>query len=380
MDPAPGARGGRSVVSESSVLVSPLNYLVGYKPDGDLRFISRGEDDADAEAGRLKAQESKGYKGALRMVYDTATAAGRSVKTEPVPEADRRKFSISDSEVEQLARYAMIIEKHYQRPMDIEWGRDGVDGQLYILQARPETVKASEKVDTLRRYRLKERSEVLTSGRAIGQRVGSGPVRVVASAAEMDSVREGDVLVTDMTDPDWEPIMKKASAIVTNRGGRTCHAAIIARELGIPAVVGCGDATDRIQENQNVTVSCAEGDQGFVYDGSLKFRQEELALDKVPVTRTKIMLNMGDPAAALRWWRLPADGIGLARMARIAVGFGVHHHGLHAQFATGALDAQGNFAPVGNQDLFEHEAGPITRSRTAADRIQRLARLRPGSW
>ncbi|MGE4111616.1 MAG: phosphoenolpyruvate synthase, partial [Burkholderiales bacterium] len=204
---------------------------------------------------------------ALRMVFTDSRQAGKSVQTIDVPESERRRFSITDAEVTELARYAMTIEQHYQRPMDIEWGKDGNDGKLYILQARPETVKASEKVDTLRRYRLKERSEVLATGRAIGQRIGSGPVRLVKSAAEMDRVRPGDVLVTDMTDPDWEPVMKRAAAIVTNRGGRTCHAAIIARELGIPAVVGCGDATQVLKDTRPVTVSCAEGDTGFVYRG-----------------------------------------------------------------------------------------------------------------
>ena len=262
---------------------------------------------------------------ALRMVYDTSHQAGRSVKTEPVPEADRRQFSISDAEVETLARYAVIIEKHYQRPMDIEWGRDGVDGQIYILQARPETVKASEKVDTLRRYRLKTRSEVLTSGRAIGQRVGSGPVRLVASAAEMDRVREGDVLVTDMTDPDWEPVMKRAAAIVTNRGGRTCHAAIIARELGVPAVVGCGDATRLLRDGQEVTVSCAEGDTGFVYRGKLEVEIIDLSLDAMPKSPVKITMNVGNPELAFEFRRLPNEGVGLARLEFIiARMIGVH--------------------------------------------------------
>ncbi len=262
---------------------------------------------------------------ALRMVYDTSHQVGRSVKTEPVAEADRRKFSISDAEAETLARYAVIIEKHYQRPMDIEWGRDGIDGQIYILQARPETVKASEKVDTLRRYRLKARSEVLTSGRAIGQRVGSGPVRLVASAAEMDRVREGDVLVTDMTDPDWEPVMKRASAIVTNRGGRTCHAAIIARELGVPAVVGCGDATRLLREGQEVTVSCAEGDTGFVYRGKLEVEVIDLSLDAMPKSPVKITMNVGNPELAFEFRRLPNEGVGLARLEFIiARMIGVH--------------------------------------------------------
>jgi pyruvate,water dikinase len=259
------------------------------------------------------------------MVYDTSNQAGRSVKTEPVLESDRRRFSITDDEVEALARYAVIIEKHYQRPMDIEWGRDGVDGQLYILQARPETVKASEKVDTLRRYRLKQRSEVLATGRAIGQRVGSGPVRLVSSAAEMDRVRAGDVLVTDMTDPDWEPVMKRASAIVTNRGGRTCHAAIIARELGVPAVVGCGDATRVLRDGRDVTVSCAEGDTGFVYRGKLETEIIDLSLAAMPKSPVKITMNVGNPELAFEFRRLPNEGVGLARLEFIiARMIGVH--------------------------------------------------------
>ncbi len=262
---------------------------------------------------------------AVRMVYDTSHQAGRSVKTEPVPETDRRQFSISDAEVETLARYAVIIEKHYQRPMDIEWGRDGIDGQLYILQARPETVKASENVDTLRRYRLKQRSEVLATGRAIGQRVGSGPVRLVSSAAEMDRVRDGDVLVTDMTDPDWEPVMKRASAIVTNRGGRTCHAAIIARELGVPAVVGCGDATRVLKDGKEVTVSCAEGDTGFVYRGILETEIIDLSLSAMPKSPVKITMNVGNPELAFEFRRLPNEGVGLARLEFIiARMIGVH--------------------------------------------------------
>ena len=262
---------------------------------------------------------------ALRMVYDTAHSAGKSVKTEAVADADRKKFSLSDAEVEQLARYAVIIEQHYKRPMDIEWGRDGIDGRLYILQARPETVKAGEQVDTLRRYRLKERSEVLATGRAIGQRVGSGPVRLVSSAAEMDRVREGDVLVTDMTDPDWEPVMKRASAIVTNRGGRTCHAAIIARELGVPAVVGCGDATRVLKDGKEVTVSCAEGDTGFVYRGKLDVEVIDLSLEAMPKSPVKITMNVGNPELAFEFRRLPNEGVGLARLEFIiARMIGVH--------------------------------------------------------
>jgi len=262
---------------------------------------------------------------ALRMIFTDSRAAGKSVQTLDVPESERRKFSITDSEIEELARYALTIEQHYQRPMDIEWGRDGVDGKLYILQARPETVKASEKVDTLRRYRLKQRSDVLTSGRAIGQRIGSGPVRLIKTAAEMDRVQAGDVLVTDMTDPDWEPVMKRASAIVTNRGGRTCHAAIIARELGIPAVVGCGDATQVLRDTKPVTVSCAEGDMGFIYRGLLETEIIDLSLDAMPKAPVKITMNVGNPELAFEFQRLPNEGVGLARLEFIiARMIGVH--------------------------------------------------------
>jgi pyruvate,water dikinase len=262
---------------------------------------------------------------AVKMIFTDANQAGRSVKTVDVAEAERRKFSISDAEVEELARYAMIVEAHYQRPMDIEWGRDGVDGKLYILQARPETVKASEKVDTLRRYRLKERSEVLATGRAIGQRIGSGPVRLIKSAVEMDRIRQGDVLVTDMTDPDWEPVMKRAAAIVTNRGGRTCHAAIIARELGIPAVVGCGDATQVLKDGKPVTVSCSEGDTGFVYRGILDTEIIDLSLASMPKAPVKITMNVGNPELAFEFQRLPNEGVGLARLEFIiARMIGVH--------------------------------------------------------
>jgi pyruvate,water dikinase len=262
---------------------------------------------------------------AVKMVYTDEREAGRSVKTVNVSEADRRRFSITDAEVEELARYAMIIEKHYKRPMDIEWGRDGADGKLYILQARPETVKANEKVDLLRRYRLVERSEVLASGRAIGQRIGSGPVRLVKNAGEMERVREGDVLVTDMTDPDWEPVMKRAAAIVTNRGGRTCHAAIIARELGIPAVVGCGDATQVLKDADPVTVSCAEGDTGNVYRGILETEVIDLSLSSMPKAPVKITMNVGNPELAFEFQRLPNEGVGLARLEFIiARMIGVH--------------------------------------------------------
>jgi len=262
---------------------------------------------------------------AVKMVFTEARTAGRSVQTTEVPEAMRRSFSLTDAEVEELARYALAIEEHYQRPMDIEWARDGVDGKLYVLQARPETVKAGEKVDTLRRYRLKQRSDVLASGRAIGQRIGSGPVRLVKNAAEMGRVQAGDVLVTDMTDPDWEPVMKRAAAIVTNRGGRTCHAAIIARELGIPAVVGCGDATQVLKDAKPVTVSCAEGDTGFVYRGILETEVVNLSLDAMPKPPVKITMNVGNPELAFEFRRLPNEGVGLARLEFIiARMIGVH--------------------------------------------------------
>ncbi|MDC7708276.1 phosphoenolpyruvate synthase [Vogesella indigofera] len=251
----------------------------------------------------------------IKMEFTDASQAGRSVKTVDVAPELQKQFSISDAEVEELAHYALIIEKHYGRPMDIEWGRDGTDGKLYILQARPETVKSQEdRKDTLRRYRLKNKSTVLAEGRAIGQKIGQGTVRMIKDASEMDQVKAGDVLVTDMTDPDWEPVMKRAAAIVTNRGGRTCHAAIIARELGIPAVVGCGDATDLLRDGMQVTVSCAEGDTGNIYDGLLDVEIIELELDKMPKSPVKIMMNVGNPELAFDFAQLPNEGVGLARM------------------------------------------------------------------
>jgi pyruvate,water dikinase len=232
-----------------------------------------------------------------------------------VPELQRLGYSISDTEIEELAHFAMKIEAHYQRPMDIEWGRDGIDGKLYILQARPETVKSRETGgNKLRRYQIEGGSTVLTTGRAIGQKVGQGHVRVVKSITEMERVQKGDVLVADMTDPDWEPVMKRAAAIVTNRGGRTCHAAIIARELGIPAVVGCGDATRTLKERAEVTVSCAEGDTGKIYEGLLNVTLHEVALDKMPESPIKLMINVGNPELAFEFRRLPNEGVGLARL------------------------------------------------------------------
>ena len=267
------------------------------------------------EAGRPAILKKNMGSKLIKMEFTDANQAGRSVRTLDVEPELRRQFSITDAEVEELARYAQIIEKHYARPMDIEWGRDGIDGKLYILQARPETVKSQEnRVETLRRYRLKNKSAVLAEGRAIGQKIGQGVVRLIQSAAEMDRVKAGDVLVTDMTDPDWEPVMKRAAAIVTNRGGRTCHAAIIARELGIPAVVGCGDATDVLKDGMQVTVSCAEGDTGNIYDGLLDIEVIDLALDKMPESPVKIMMNVGNPELAFDFAQLPNEGVGLARM------------------------------------------------------------------
>jgi pyruvate,water dikinase len=272
-------------------------------------------DKRNLEAGRPAIlRKSVGAK-ALKMVFGAAQAAGRSTATVDVPPAERHRFSITDSEVEELARYAVIIERHYGRPMDIEWGRDGRDGQLYILQARPETEKSrQDDADRLRRYRLNSTSEVKASGRAVGQKIGQGTVRHIADASEMARVEAGDVLVTDMTDPDWEPVMKRAAAIVTNRGGRTCHAAIIARELGIPAVVGCVDATKVLRDGDEVTVSCAEGDTGHVYAGLLPIEVVDVPLDRMPPCPTKIMMNVGNPELAFEFQRLPNEGVGLARL------------------------------------------------------------------
>ena len=241
-------------------------------------------------------------------------ASGHLVKTTDVPTELRNRYSLTDAEVEQLAQYALVIEQHYGRPMDIEWGKDGNDGLLYILQARPETVKSQQKGQSELRYKLKGYGTVLAHGRAIGQKIGTGPVRLVHSISEMDKVQPGDVLVTDMTDPNWEPVMKRASAIVTNRGGRTCHAAIIARELGIPAVVGCGDATEHLKDGTLVTVSCAEGDTGHIYDGLLETEVTEVQRGTMPQIKTKIMMNVGNPQLSFDFCQLPNDGVGLARL------------------------------------------------------------------
>jgi pyruvate,water dikinase len=251
----------------------------------------------------------------IKMVFTGEKAAGKSVATVDVPEAERHQFSLNDAEVQELARYAVIIEQHYGRPMDIEWGKDGRDGKLYVLQARPETVKSQEGGhDRLQKFKLKSFSKVLTSGRAIGQKIGVGPVRVVHDPKEMDKVQPGDVLVADMTDPNWEPVMKRASAIVTNRGGRTCHAAIIARELGIPAIVGCGDATETLTEGEIVTASCAEGDTGHVYRGKLDYEVTSRQITAMPEIPVKIMMNVGNPELAFEFSQLPNAGVGLARV------------------------------------------------------------------
>jgi pyruvate,water dikinase len=250
----------------------------------------------------------------IKMIYSNETTAGRSVNTVEVDVAERQQFSISDADVESLAKQALIIEKHYGRPMDIEWAKDGDDQQLYIVQARPETVTSQADVNVKITYKLNQQSEVLAEGRSIGQRIASGKVRKVLSIEQMDIVQEGDILVTDMTDPDWEPVMKRAAAIVTNRGGRTCHAAIIARELGVAAIVGCGDATEKLEDGAPVTVSCAEGDTGFIYAGELDFEKQVTRLDKMPDIPFKIMQNVGNPDRAFSFAQLPHEGIGLARL------------------------------------------------------------------
>lgn len=251
----------------------------------------------------------------IKMEFTSEAKAGRSVRTVDVPIEMRNRYSLTDAEVVELAKYAVIIENHYARPMDIEWGKDGRDGKLYILQARPETVKSQQKAtDSQQRFSLKGSGTVLTSGRAIGQKIGAGPVRVIHDPSEMERVQPGDVLVADMTDPNWEPVMKRASAIVTNRGGRTCHAAIIARELGVPAVVGCGDATEALKDGTFVTVSCAEGDEGKIYDGLLETEITEVSRGELPPIPTKIMLNVGNPQLAFDFQSVPNAGVGLARL------------------------------------------------------------------
>jgi len=250
----------------------------------------------------------------VKMVFTDSKASGQSTYTVPTVDAERHRFALNDADVLELARYAVTIEQHYGRAMDIEWGLDGIDGKLYILQARPETVKSQATIGVSQSYTIKQHGKVLASGRAIGQKIGVGPVRVIPNAKDMYRVQAGDILVTDMTDPDWEPVMKKAAAIVTNRGGRTCHAAIIARELGIPAVVGCGSATEVLPENEVVTVSCAEGDTGYVYKGALEFEVATSNLTQMPKLPTKIMMNVGNPDLAFSFAQLPNGGVGLARL------------------------------------------------------------------
>ena len=270
---------------------------------------------------------------ATRLVYAKDPGPGRWTATEDVPAAERARFCISDADVLELARQALTIESHYGCPMDIEWGKDGNTGEIFVLQARPETVQ-SRAGRSILRFTLKQRSRKLTSGRAIGQRIGAGPARIISHAREMSRVQPGDVLVSDMTDPDWEPVMKRAAAIVTNRGGRTCHAAIIARELGVPAVVGCGDATTAIKEGDSVTVSCAEGDTGIIYEGRLDFEQQQIELDALPEPPVRIMMNVGNPDRAFDFASIPNHGVGLARLEFIINRMiGVHPRAL-LEFAT----------------------------------------------
>lgn len=249
-----------------------------------------------------------------KMVYADEHSAGKSVKIVPVDKAERNQFSLSNEELVELAKQALIIEKHYGHAMDIEWAKDGDSGKLFIVQARPETVKSRENQNVMERYILKEKGDVICEGRSIGQRIGAGTVRVVNSIHEMDKVQEGDVLVSDMTDPDWEPVMKRAAAIITNRGGRTCHAAIIARELGVPAIVGCGNATDLLTDGQAVTVSCAEGDTGYIYEGQLDFEIQNNSIESMPDLAFKIMMNVGNPDRAFGFAQIPNEGVGLARL------------------------------------------------------------------
>ncbi|EGQ8194634.1 phosphoenolpyruvate synthase [Vibrio parahaemolyticus] len=250
----------------------------------------------------------------IKMIYSNNQEIGKQVDIIDTSEEERNTFSLNEDEIKELAKQAMIIEKHYQRPMDIEWAKDGIDGKLYIVQARPETVCSQTEQNVIERYELNNKADVLVEGRAIGQRIGKGPVRLVDSLDQMSLVQEGDVLVTDMTDPDWEPVMKKASAIVTNRGGRTCHAAIIARELGIPAIVGCGDATSKLTDGATVTVSCSEGETGYVYQGDLDFEVKRSSVDELPLLPTKVMMNVGNPDRAFDFAQIPNEGVGLARL------------------------------------------------------------------
>ena len=281
---------------------------------------------------------------AIRMVY--SDAPGERVRNEDTPPELRARFSLTDADVEALARQSLVIEEHYGRPMDIEWAKDGHTGKLYIVQARPETVKSRGAVNQVERYHLQQRGDVLVEGRSIGHRIGAGTARVVRSIAEMNQFQAGDVLVADMTDPDWEPIMKRAAAIVTNRGGRTCHAAIIARELGVPAVVGCGDATTRITDGSDVTVSCAEGDTGFIYQGLMPFEKITTDLGNMPPAPLKIMMNVGNPERAFDFAQLPHQGIGLARLEFIiARQIGVHPRAL-LEYERQPADIKAQIAPL----------------------------------
>ncbi|WP_419206500.1 phosphoenolpyruvate synthase [Photobacterium leiognathi] len=250
----------------------------------------------------------------IKMIYSDNQEIGKQVDIVDTSAEEQHQFSINDEEIKELAKQAMIIEKHYQRPMDIEWAKDGIDGKLYIVQARPETVCSQEAQNVIERYELNNKADVLLEGRAIGQRIGSGKVRLVDSLDQMSLVQEGDVLVTDMTDPDWEPVMKRASAIITNRGGRTCHAAIIARELGIPAIVGCGNATEVLTDGAVITASCAEGETGYVYQGELNYEVRRSSVDELPMLPTKVMMNVGNPERAFDFAQLPNEGVGLARL------------------------------------------------------------------
>ncbi|MCU7914871.1 MAG: phosphoenolpyruvate synthase [Candidatus Thiodiazotropha sp. (ex Gloverina cf. vestifex)] len=289
----------------------------------DEFYVHKG----NVEAGRPAILRRNLGSKAIQMVYGKADE--ERVVTVDVPEKDRQRFSLTNEQIESLANMAIIIEKHYGRPMDIEWGLDGSDGNLYILQARPETVESRVNTATVERFQLEERGTIVAQGRAIGQRIGSGVAKIIHNASEMAKVAEGDVLITDMTDPDWEPVMKRASAIVTNRGGRTCHAAIIARELGIPAVVGCNDATETLQEGQEVTVSCAEGDDGYIYQGLLKYSVSQGDVDNLPEPPAKIMMNVANPSRAFAFSRIPNEGIGLARLEFIInTTIGVHPRAL----------------------------------------------------
>lgn len=266
---------------------------------------------------------------AIKMIYAEQSKDGHTVETIPVTKNDRQLFSLTDSEIHFLANQALLIENHYGRPMDIEWAKDGLDGKIYILQARPETVKSRANNQVIERYQLKEKGKIKAEGRSVGQKIGNGHAKVILNLQQMDLMQKGDVLVTDMTDPDWEPIMKRASAIVTNRGGRTCHAAIIARELGIPAVVGCGDATKQIKNNELITVCCAEGETGYVYEGKLNYEVQHTDIKKMPELPFKIMLNVGNPEHAFAFQSIPNSGVGLARLEfMISQIIGIHPNAL----------------------------------------------------